>query len=63
MIEGSFVADNIKGVGAYVNLLFARYALWIRAGNTWPFSRLKLSCGPNTFVGITEVNIVPYFSE
>jgi len=33
----------------------------MRAGTTWAFFKSKLSCGPNTLHGTTEVNITPCF--
>ena len=42
-----------------MNLLFAKYTLWISPGRTWPSSMLKLSYGPYTLVGIAEVKLQP----
>ena len=51
----SFINITDKEDFIFVRLPLAWYTLFIRPGNTWPSSILKLSCGPNTFVGITEV--------
>lgn len=45
----------LEGLVSLIYTLFALYVLPMSADITWALSLLKLSWGPNTLVGMTEV--------